>query len=415
MVSVSGLFSILYGTFLLSRIYATADAYTFPLDSSTVQMIYIGIIILLVLAKEKKHIITKQITELKLAIVLLVGYLLLFGFVFVNPLMEQYTASIVLRQSSFLATIIATALFVRKYDLLSEVIQTSFWTVAIVLCYQFVTNIGDVAKINVMTIFDLSARTRANFGLGHYNFLGLLCTCEIVLGIWLSKLGKKRKAPMFIIVLSIVMLLGSASRNAIFSLVVFILMGLYFNLERYPMKNVYKFLVKLLLGILLLFAAILGDDSVSMEGILLASNRMVMFLVALPTFFKSGRTWIGLGLASGEIYGQNLTPYETYWLDNGYIYTLVASGYIGAIIYLVLIILFLRKFWRIKKKSHTIGSLVSATFLMYLFTALFEMTLFNGGALINYLFMPIFLVILDYNTGNDALLISRKKLGAKCS
>ena len=65
--------------------------------------------------------------------------------------------------------------------------------------------------------------------------------------------------------------------------------------------------------------ALFGDSRVSLDGLLLDSNRMTLFSVALPTFFKSNRTWIGLGLASGEIYGQNLTPYKTYWLDNGYI------------------------------------------------------------------------------------------------
>lgn len=399
MVSVSGLFSILYGTFLLSRIYATANAYAFPIDSSTVQMIYIGSIILLALSKEKKLVITKKFTEIKGAILLLVGYLLLFGFVFVNPVMKQYTNIIVQRQGLFLIAAITTALFARKYDLLVEIIETSFWTVAIVLCYQFITNIEDVAKINVLTIFDLTARTRANFGLGHYNFLGVLCACEIVLGIWLMKLKKRRNAPVLIITFAAVMLLGSASRNAIISLAVFALMWLYFKLDRSSARKGYKFLIKLLVGLLALIVVVFGE----LEGLLLQSNRMALFTVALPTFFKSGRTWIGLGLASSEIYGQNLTPYKTYWLDNGYIYTLVASGYIGAIIYLALIILFLRRFWRIKKKSHTIGSLVSATFVMYLFMALFEMTLFNGGALINYLFVPIFLIMLDYKP-DDAIL-----------
>ena len=411
MVSINGFFSILYGMLLLSRIYAIANVYTFPVDSATVQMLYVVIILLLAMVKEKRYIISKRITEFKIAILLLAGYLILFGFVFVNPLMAKYTSSIVLRQGLFLAVVISTALFACRNKLLSELIVTSFWTVAIVLCYQFVTNIEDVAKINVMTVFSVSGRSRANFGLGHYNFLGMLCTCEIVLGAWLLKLRKKQKTVFWVMVLSVVMLLGTASRNAIFSLLAFALIGFYFNLDRYPMKKTYKFLVKLFIGILVLFAAVMGNDSFSIEAILKDSNRMTLFDVALPTFFGSSRTWTGLGLASGEIYGRNLTPYKTYWLDNGYIYTLIASGYIGAIIYLALIILFLRKFWLIKKKTRTIGTLASATFYMYLFTALFETSLFNGGVLLNYLWIPIFLVMLDYNTTTDtALPIHRKKV-----
>ena len=410
MVSINGFFSILYGMLLLSRIYAIANVYTFPVDSATVQMLYVVIILLLAMVKEKRYIISKQITEFKTAIMLLAGYLILFGFVFVNPLMRKYTSGIVLRQGLFLAVVISTALFACRNRLLSEIITTSFWTVAIVLCYQFVTNIEDIAKINVLTVFSISSRTRANFGLGHYNYLGMLCTCEIVLGAWLLKLRKKQKAVFWVIALSVVMLLGSASRNAIVSLLVFVFIGFYFNLDRYPMKKTYKFLVKLLLGVLVLFAAVLGDTGITIEAILKDSNRLTLFEVALPTFFGSSRTWTGLGLASGEIYGRNLTPYKTYWLDNGYIYTLVASGYIGAIIYLALIILFLRTFWCIKKKYPTIGTLASTTFYMYLFTALFETSLFNGGVLTNYLLMPIFLVVLDYKTTDKALPTDGKKV-----
>ena len=410
MVSINGFFSILYGMLLLSRIYAIANVYTFPVDSATVQMLYVVIILLLAMVKEKRYIISKQITEFKTAIMLLAGYLILFGFVFVNPLMRKYTSGIVLRQGLFLAVVISTALFACRNRLLSEIITTSFWTVAIVLCYQFVTNIEDIAKINVLTVFSISSRTRANFGLGHYNYLGMLCTCEIVLGAWLLKLRKKQKAVFWVIALSVVMLLGSASRNAIVSLLVFVFIGFYFNLDRYPLKKTYKFLVKLLLGVLVLFAAVLGDTGITIEAILKDSNRLTLFEVALPTFFGSSRTWTGLGLASGEIYGRNLTPYKTYWLDNGYIYTLVASGYIGAIIYLALIILFLRTFWCIKKKYPTIGTLASTTFYMYLFTALFETSLFNGGVLTNYLLMPIFLVVLDYKTTDKALPTDGKKV-----
>lgn len=410
MVSVNGFFTILYGTLLVSRIYAIANVYTFPIDSATVQMLYVGIILLLATIKDKRYIITKKLTEFKLASILLVAYLVLFGFVFVNPVMKKYTESIVLRQGLFLAVVISTALFACRHKLLSEIITTSFWTVAIVLFYQFVTNIDDVSKINMATIFSTSSRTRANFGLGHYNYMGMLCTCEIVLGIWLLKLKKKQKSVYWVMALAVVMLLGSASRNAIFSVLVFALVGFYVNLDKYAMKKTYKFLARLAIGVLVLFAALLGNDSLSIDALLKNSNRMTLFDVALPTFFGSTRTWTGLGLASGEIYGRNLTPYKTYWLDNGYIYTLITSGYIGAIIYLTLIILFLRTFWKIKKRAPITGNLASATFCMYMFTALFETSLFNGGVLINYLWLPIFLVVLDYKATDNALPIDRKKV-----
>lgn len=196
------------------------------------------------------------------------------------------------------------------------------------------------------------------------------------------------------------MLLGSASRSN-FWLNCFSLIEFYFSLEKYVFRKVYKFIIQISIVGIVLIMALFGDSRVSLDGLLLDSNRMTLFSVALPTFFKSNRTWIGLGLASGEIYGQNLTPYKTYWLDNGYIYTLITSGYIGITIYVALIILFLISYWKLKKQNNSMGILAIATFSMYLFSALFETTLFNGGVLLNYLLLPVFLILLDYRSETE--------------
>lgn len=397
MIKISRVFSIFYSILLLSRIYVIAGIYTLPLDPSLIQMGYIGMLIIVSIAKIKKNDfkIKKHINTMDMAILLLVGYWVLFGFVFVNPSMEQYTKAMVMRQGLFLATVIATVFFTYSNDCFMNIISISFWTIAGVLLFQFITNINDVTQINVESILNVSSRSRVNFGLGHYNYLGMLCSCEIILGIWIRKFRGKNKLSLFVIALSSVMLLGSASRNAIFGLIVFGLIEFYFSLEQYAFRKVYKFIIQVSIFIIVLVMALFGDNSVSLNGLLLDSNRLTLFSVALPTFFKSNRTWIGLGLASGEIYGQNLTPYKTYWLDNGYIYTLITSGYIGIAIYVILIILFLFNYWKLKNRNNAMGVLAIATFSMYLFSALFETTLFNGGVLLNYLLLPIFLMLLD--------------------
>lgn len=397
MIKVSGIFSIFYSLLLLSRIYVIAGVYTFPMDPSLIQVSYVGILIMVAIVQIKKsgYKITKHLKKMDAAILLLIGYWVTFGFIFVNPPMEQYTKDMVLRQGLFLATVIATALFAYRNNFFVEVISASFWTIAVVLLFQFITNINDLAQIDISSILNVSSRSRVNFGLGHYNYLGMLCSCEIILGIWIRKFKNKNKLSLFIIALASVMLLGSASRNAIFGLIVFSLIEFYFSLEKYVLKKVYKFIIQVSIGGIVLIMALFGDSRVSIDGLLLDSNRMTLFSVALPTFFKSNRTWIGLGLASGEIYGQNLTPYKTYWLDNGYIYTLITSGYIGITIYVALIILFFISYWKLKKQNNSMGGLAIATFSMYLFSALFETTLFNGGVLLNYLLLPVFLILLD--------------------
>ena len=403
MIKVSGIFSIFYSLLLLSRIYVIAGVYTLPMDPSLIQVGYVGMLIMVAIIqlKEKNYKIIKHIKTMDAAILFLIGYWVIFGFIFVNPPMEQYTKAMVLRQGLFLATVIATALFAYRNNYFVEVISVSFWTIAVVLLFQFITNINDVTQIDISSILNVSSRSRVNFGLGHYNYLGMLCSCEIILGIWLRKFKNKNKLSLFIIAFASVMLLGSASRNAIFGLIVFSLIEFYFSLEKYVLRKIYKFIIQVSIGGIVLIMALFGDSRVSLDGLLLDSNRMTLFSVALPTFFKSNRTWIGLGLASGEIYGQNLTPYKTYWLDNGYIYTLITSGYIGITIYVVLIILFFISYWKLKKQNNSMGIFAIATFSMYLFSALFETTLFNGGVLLNYLLLPVFLILLDYRSETE--------------
>ena len=397
MIKVSGIFSIFYSLLLLSRIYVIAGVYKLPMDPSLIQVGYVGVLIMVAIVqiKENNYKIKKHLKTMDAASLLLIGYWAIFGFVFVNPPMEQYTKARVLRQGLFLATVIVTALFAYRNNYFMEVISASFWTIAVVLLFQFITNINDVTQIDISSILNVSSRSRVNFGLGHYNYLGMLCSCEVILGIWIRKFKNKNKLSLFIIALALIMLLGSASRNAIFGLIVFSLIEFYFSLEKYAFRKVYKFIMQISIVGIVLIMALFGDSRVSLDGLLLDSNRMTLFSVALPTFFKSNRTWIGLGLASGEIYGQNLTPYKTYWLDNGYIYTLITSGYIGITIYVALIILFLISYWKLKKQNNSMGILAIATFSMYLFSALFETTLFNGGVLLNYLLLPVFLILLD--------------------
>lgn len=193
------LFPIFYFFLLWSRIYVISGAYNLPIDSSMIQIVYVGLIVLTELIYERKLSISKNFSAMGSAIILLIGYWIIFAFVFVNQAIASYTQAIAQRQGLFLTVVIVTALFVRKHKLFSELIQTSFWTVAFVLAVQFISNITDVMAINIGSIFDVSTRSRVSFGLGHYNNLGMLCACEIVIGIWLIIIQKKNLKMRFIV------------------------------------------------------------------------------------------------------------------------------------------------------------------------------------------------------------------------
>ena len=309
--------------------------------------------------------------------------------------MKEYTNGMVQRQGLFLAVVIVTVSFIKKQNLFNNFVRTSFSTVSLVLIFQFFTNISDVTKINIFNLFNTETRSRVNFGLGHYNNLGAICVCGLILGSLIVRLKvakKKEKSIIYCLMfLMLLMLLGSASRNSVTGILIFVLVEIYLNLEKYALGKIYKNFIKIIIVMAVFIIGFWGMSGISIENLLIESNRMTLFSVALPTFFKSGRTWIGLGLASGEIYGQNLTSYRTYWMDNGYIYTLITSGYIGAIIYTLAAVLLLWGIYKMSKENQ-LGKIIMGIYIMYLFGALFETTLFNGGVVQNYIYIPIFLM-----------------------
>ncbi len=391
------LFIVIYVIMLTSRVYAISNIYSFPIESSVVQILYLISLVFIECLVNKKLTIRIRFNITSIIIGLLLLYIFLFGLVFVNPQMHSYTGEMFQRQLLFLMVVISTFLFVEKYNLIDEYIKITYYTLSVILLLNFTLHVSDIKKINVLSIFDVDNRSRASFGLGHYNNLGAICSIVIILFLIMifRKLILKNEMYLmgFFMVISVIMLLASASRNSIFGVVLFILIILYFKVSKRIKRNLYQKIFLSFFILIVMILIILSIDKSLVENLLISSNRKTLFSVALPTFFESGRTWIGLGLASGEKYGGNLTPYITYWLDNGYIYTLIATGYIGSFLYLLIIMIFFKRLLYIDNKKYN-ESAYLGIYIIYLFGSLFETTLFNGGNLQNYIYLPLLLAII---------------------
>lgn len=324
--------------------------------------------------------------------VALLTYLFLFCKIFVNPLMDQYASQMLKRQGMFVVLVIMTAWIIREYYLFDQALKAMFISVSVVLFIQFVTNISDLQFLNIASIMKGTGRTRGNFGFGHYNTLGGLCVYNIFVGLLIKKRAQRRmKFDVIIgfsIALSVLMMLVSASRSSLSGLLIYICLYFYLNIESKKLgRRSLNFIKILIVCVIVLFIAF--NLNVSYEYLLTESNRVALFDVSLPVFFKSGREWIGLGYVPPEAYGMGLTPYNTNWLDNGYIYTLVATGYIGCAIYLIAIVTIAIKIY--KQSRSKIGSNMICIFVVYLYTALFETTLFMG-TIPNYICVILILV-----------------------
>ena len=95
--------------------------------------------------------------------------------------------------------------------------------------------------------------------------------------------------------LMLLMLLGSASRNSVTGILIFVLVEIYLNLEKYALGKIYKNFIKIIIVMAVFIIGFWGMSGISIENLLIESNRMTLFSVALPTFFKkwTNMDWFG--------------------------------------------------------------------------------------------------------------------------
>lgn len=383
---------ISFAVMFISRILVISGNYTIPIDATLIEIIYLCIIVSIGILHSRKIKISKIPSESTVVSMSLIVYVILFTCVFINPVMSKYAFQMLQRQGMFVLIVVFSAWIIGKYKLFDPFLKATFISLSIILLIQFITNISDLQYLNIANVMSSAGRTRGNFGFGHYNTLGGVCVCNIVIA---HLIYKRKCAGVYLkwsiipfVLMSVVMLLISASRSSISALGIYVCLYVFLNLEikRLGKRTTRLFKVFLVCFMVMILISNLG---MSFDSFLFESNRFTLFSVALPTFFKSGRTMVGLGYAPTEVYGLNETPYRTYWLDNGYIYTLITTGYIGFIIYIIAIGAIFKSMRRHSKCD--IGKNMICIFSVYLYSALFEATLFTG-TIQNHIYIILFLI-----------------------
>lgn len=391
-VKCSCIFLSAYAVLLLSRILVLTSNYNWPIDPVVLELIYIFWCGFLLVYKKLKMIPARSMAIL----CILLLHTILWGKVFVNtkiiPLIEsQYQSQIM-----FVVIIAIPVFMIKKYDIIYDFLKVSFWILTAVLLLQFITNLSDLDLSNIMNIMSTDERTRANFGFGHYNTLGAACVCVLVLSLIVYESSSMfLHFPIWMArVLAFVMLLCSASRSSLTSLAVFFIVYYSIGIDEFDLSPKLKMFIKIVRFILLAFLILIALFGIDWNEILIESQRALVFDHALPLFLRSGRILLGLGFASNTAYGTGETPYTTYWIDNGYIYYLITSGILGfAFIASVICILFYELY---KRHKDAFGRYVFSIFMMYLYGSLFEVTIFMSGAIINYIYLPLFIVTISF-------------------
>lgn len=380
-------FLISFFFLLLSRIAVLTGNYTIPIDPRLIEILYIILILALILF-DGQWKISNKVLKPDMIIVLMFIHCILWGVVFVNEPFKEYISTQFSSQIMFCIIILITALALKYFRVYNEFIVMSLYAMGLSLTIQLARNFSELNLSNVVHIFSLSERQRANFGFGHYNTLGSACLCVLILTAFIYEKNRKINIiNLLFFIEAILMMLCSASRGALTGTVIFIMVLV--TQKIYDMGLSKKAILGIhLFEVVLVVVMILYAMGLDMNSLLKQAQRLHLFKVAIPEYLASGRILTGVGYASNIQYGKGIMFGRILWLDNAYIYYLIATGVLGvAIIIACLLVIGIPAF----KYRHVEGKIVFALFCTYLYRAIFEVNLFESGYMMNYIYLPIFI------------------------
>lgn len=234
--------------------------------------------------------------------------------------------------------------FIQINDCLFEFIKMSFMVPAaylLVICLIRNINIfSEIRNVNLVNMFSGTNRYRTNFGFYNINGMGNLVACNLCVSLYpvVSLFHSKdeqnmyNKASLVIMIITeiflTIILLLSNSRNAIITVIVSIVVYLYFALTvSRPMSSASKLIYKLFLTTIIAVAVIVSFLPMATD-MFTSSGRMNSILINIQTLDSTQRRVFGLGLISGYSGTSFMGHYMT-TIDNFYLYTLVCGGFLG--------------------------------------------------------------------------------------
>lgn len=356
--------------------------------------VYISYFFVIILTKKNK------LNKGFIIIVLLILYYTSFGLIFINPILKNETFNYFLTNIAYILYISLMLFFSIYYNIFEKIIVQIIFLLGIILTIKLIFNINELSNLsNIRFILNTDERYRTTLGFNHANALGNSSVLLIILIRLKNTLYNSKYTPKIFIFVSYTTLLLSASRNSISSLIIFYMIYyfLYFTRNK-SMKVKLTYVSTICFFVLSLFyIAINIFQYFTIDELLNTSNRATIFYTSLPSYLESGRLIQGLGLVQRSIYGNSLTSYNTYWIDNSFFYYLIASGILGLSIIIYILFLILKYLFSNKYENRFIKYIILSMFFMYLYSGIFEVTIFSNAFFSGYIYIYIFLYFITTN------------------
>lgn len=299
-------------------------------------------------------------------------YITLFGKVLVNNNLKELTEFTFNALLVFYMLIFMMASYISSHERREIAFaKTTFWTftfgivISAVLNWDGKLGFGEL----ISNIFGGYTRTRATFGFYHANAAANIALCVIIMSSYLICVSKKRILYIAIDMLMTYIILATASRTALSALILFVMLLVYSTfLNRVKSNNEKNGLTAILVLVIVLLLLFSSESGI--EGLFKLSNRSYNFIYNIPVLINSERLWIGLGLiGSGEFY--QLSQYNTFFVDNYFLYVLMSTGIIG-LIFIVCFMIYIGKNLVKNADGTKFGKLTLIVFCVNVFSSLGE-------------------------------------------
>lgn len=318
-----------------------------------------------------------------LAIGLLIVHTVLYGLVFVNPVIAYETRLHFNMMIWCYLMVFFTVLYVYKKKCYTLFLEMSCLALTIFICWCAFTHLGDfVNPVYFINIFSRMGRYRAPFGMGDVNYCGNYCLYLIVVSVLLWNVWERenkgvdkklRYALLFVNVVALYMLLSTASRSAILSIALFAGVGLVLRYKDILLKH-WKVIVGAMAGIVLIFLVVLIPTGVLSE-IWEQSNREGNMSINFPIFVAHGDYINGMGYMDNSGFLNQKFGYPTTAMDIYFLHILFSTGIVGAVLVFGQM---LYLFYCLIRYSKTEGrDMALSMFLMMLFYAVWQVNYMN--------------------------------------
>lgn len=314
---------------------------------------------------------------------LLLAHTVLYGLVFVNWIIASATQVHFEQMITLYIMTFFTILYVYKKKCFTEWLETSCLALGIMLVWSAFTHASHfVNPIYFVNIFSRSERFRAHFGMGDVNYCGNYCLYMLIMSIFLMAEWKKQEKKvdkkvyailLFADCVALYMLLSTASRSAILSLLLF--SGIALILKYRAVLLRYWKLIASTVGVFVVVLVTVMASTGMLADIWVQSNREGNISINLPYFIMHGDIINGMGYMDNSGFLSMAYGYETTAMDIYYLYIFFGTGVLGSVLIFGQMIYLLYCLLRYSKTEGR--DLALSLFVMMLFYAVWQVNYMN--------------------------------------